>query len=312
VARRSYLPFGAQWAASGSLPTDFGFTGQREADEIGLYYYVARWLDPEIGHFAQADTILDNFNRYAYVAYNPLKYTDPGGHQKCVIGDDGVRYCYLENGMIIDSTHYEEELAKEFWDWLINSDSNKFTFTQGTYGHIFSVTYQVEGDLTSLTTEQRRALGAQIWLDYQNRFEQWQSDLFWDIPGSSFSPEDIPSTYLAYAAVSATHPDNKNQYTFSDVVNALGGGYGMPEKPSGFNGTMMYNNSQYLMSPAGERIEEYPDFLNIDQVETETTFTAVSTTWGRNPENGMIGDAQYWVSRLGNAFKNSLLNFPMQ
>jgi RHS repeat-associated protein len=89
VARRSYLPFGAQWAASGSLPTDFGFTGQREADEIGLYYYVARWLDPEIAHFAQADTIVPGagnpaaYNRYGYVMYNPLKYTDPSGHGIC-------------------------------------------------------------------------------------------------------------------------------------------------------------------------------------------------------------------------------------
>jgi RHS repeat-associated protein len=87
VARRSYLPFGAQWAASGSLPTDFGFTGQREADEIGLYYYVARWLDPEIAHFAQADTIVPGagnpaaWNRYAYVGYNPIRYTDPSGHR---------------------------------------------------------------------------------------------------------------------------------------------------------------------------------------------------------------------------------------
>jgi RHS repeat-associated protein len=87
VAKRSYLPFGAQWAASGSLPTDFGFTGQREADEIGLYYYVARWLDPEIAHFAQADTIVPGagnpaaYNRYGYVMYNPLKYTDPSGHR---------------------------------------------------------------------------------------------------------------------------------------------------------------------------------------------------------------------------------------
>jgi RHS repeat-associated protein len=91
VARRSYLPFGAQWAASGSLPTDFGFTGQREADEIGLYYYVARWLDPEIAHFAQADTIIPDessaisWNRYAYVDYNPVNFTDPTGH--CKTGD---------------------------------------------------------------------------------------------------------------------------------------------------------------------------------------------------------------------------------
>jgi RHS repeat-associated protein len=100
VARRSYLLFGAQWAASGSLPTDFGFTGQREADEIGLYYYVARWLDPEIGHFVQADTIVPGagnpaaWNRYAYVGYNPVRYTDPSGNWP--VGDD------IDIGLILD------------------------------------------------------------------------------------------------------------------------------------------------------------------------------------------------------------------
>ncbi len=28
------------------FPTTFRYTGQREADEIGLYYYGARWYDP--------------------------------------------------------------------------------------------------------------------------------------------------------------------------------------------------------------------------------------------------------------------------
>jgi hypothetical protein len=49
-------------------------------------YYVARWYDPHIAHFVQADTIVPGagnpaaWNRYAYVMYNPLKYTDPSGH----------------------------------------------------------------------------------------------------------------------------------------------------------------------------------------------------------------------------------------
>ncbi len=34
----------ATWGSSvADLPTTFAFTGQREAPEIGLMYYVARW-----------------------------------------------------------------------------------------------------------------------------------------------------------------------------------------------------------------------------------------------------------------------------
>ncbi len=55
-------------------------------DEIGLYYYVARFYDPVISHFAQADTLIPEpgmsvaYDRYAYVQWNPIRYNDPTGH----------------------------------------------------------------------------------------------------------------------------------------------------------------------------------------------------------------------------------------
>jgi len=51
-----------------------------------LYFYGARWYDPVIGRFIQADTIVPEpgnpqaLNRYSYVLENPLRYTDPTGH----------------------------------------------------------------------------------------------------------------------------------------------------------------------------------------------------------------------------------------
>jgi len=108
VAKRSYMPFGETLGVSATeLPTDYTYTGQREAAEIGLKYYIARWYDSEIGHFIQADTIVPGagnplaWNRYAYVEYNPIRYTDPTGHmvdeegsynpwKKTVRTDDGI------------------------------------------------------------------------------------------------------------------------------------------------------------------------------------------------------------------------------
>jgi len=52
-------------------------------------YYGARYYDPALGRFVQADTIVPNpaspqdLNRYAYVRNNPLRYTDPSGHMEC-------------------------------------------------------------------------------------------------------------------------------------------------------------------------------------------------------------------------------------
>jgi RHS repeat-associated protein len=68
------------------LPTDYGFTGQRNDSYIKLLDYVARRYDPQIGRFISPDSIVPNpgdprdLNRYAYVRNNPLRYTDPSGH----------------------------------------------------------------------------------------------------------------------------------------------------------------------------------------------------------------------------------------
>ncbi len=65
--------------------------------DFGLLYYVARFYDPALGRFSQADTLVPGagnplaFDRYAYTFGNPLRYVDPSGHNpEC--GPDGV-YC---------------------------------------------------------------------------------------------------------------------------------------------------------------------------------------------------------------------------
>ncbi len=100
VSRQRYHPYGTVRYVSGSMPTDFGFTGQRR-DDTGLMFYNARYYDAALGRFVSADTIVpepDNphaLNRYSYVLGNPLKYTDPSGHRE----DDGC----LTEGCVVAS-----------------------------------------------------------------------------------------------------------------------------------------------------------------------------------------------------------------
>jgi RHS repeat-associated protein len=99
-----YKPWGEKRYPTGAsgLPTTFRYTGQRQETGLGpsggegLYYYGARWYDPALGRFVQADTIVPKpgsaqaWDRYAYVNNSPLRYTDPSGHREdgpCGPGD---------------------------------------------------------------------------------------------------------------------------------------------------------------------------------------------------------------------------------
>jgi RHS repeat-associated protein len=83
IEETTYLPFGS--VKSGGTKSTFLYTDQENDPETGLYYYGARYYDPELMRFAEADpTIPDiydpqSLNRYSYVKNNPLKYTDPTG-----------------------------------------------------------------------------------------------------------------------------------------------------------------------------------------------------------------------------------------
>jgi RHS repeat-associated protein len=86
VAQVRYLPYGEERWGTGALPTDFGFTGQRQESGFGLYDYNARYYSPYLNRFISPDTVIpdpvnpQNFNRYSYVTNNPLRYVDPSGH----------------------------------------------------------------------------------------------------------------------------------------------------------------------------------------------------------------------------------------
>ncbi len=94
-----YYPWGAiRPGPDNALPTDHTFTGQKLDESTGLMYYGARYYDPALGRFVQADTVVPNpanpqaLNRYSYVLNNPMKYVDPSGHIPCY-GDPARGEC---------------------------------------------------------------------------------------------------------------------------------------------------------------------------------------------------------------------------
>jgi RHS repeat-associated protein len=98
-----YAPYGGTRYSNGTMPTDYGFTGQRADATTGLDYYNARYYDPLAGQFASADGILPGggfdllgLSRYAYVEGNPVIRSDPSGRKVVCEGCGSVSYklCY--------------------------------------------------------------------------------------------------------------------------------------------------------------------------------------------------------------------------
>jgi len=81
-----YTPYGSLAVQQGSSNVAHKFTGQRLDTSTGLYFYHARYYDPQLGRFTQPDTIVQapgdpqSLNRYAYARNNPVKYVDPTGY----------------------------------------------------------------------------------------------------------------------------------------------------------------------------------------------------------------------------------------
>jgi RHS repeat-associated protein len=87
VSENRYKAWGEVRYTSGTTPTKYTYTGQYTyTSDFGLMYYNARWYDPALGRFAQADPMVQNpyystsYDRYSYVYNNPVKYIDPTGY----------------------------------------------------------------------------------------------------------------------------------------------------------------------------------------------------------------------------------------
>lgn len=79
------------------------YTQQQHDNRTGLYYYGARFYDPQIGRFLTADTWTGDtknppsLHRYLYAYSNPARYTDPTGHAPVAANGEGAFYPANQN-----------------------------------------------------------------------------------------------------------------------------------------------------------------------------------------------------------------------
>ena len=73
------------------IPNRYIYTGREWDADLDLYYYRARFYDPDTKRFTQEDPVFESTNRYMYVDNNPMVNTDPSGAtgQSPVVGAAG-------------------------------------------------------------------------------------------------------------------------------------------------------------------------------------------------------------------------------
>jgi len=77
----TYDAFGSPSLTLLGTGNDLLYTGREYDRETNLYYYRARYYDPEIGRFISEDPLgfKAGVNFYAYVGNNPVNFNDPSG-----------------------------------------------------------------------------------------------------------------------------------------------------------------------------------------------------------------------------------------
>jgi RHS repeat-associated protein len=94
VHRANYRPFGERLVSISTMPESKAFIGERLDDETGLTYLHARYYDPVLARFLQADPIgvTGGLNLYSYSANNPINASDPFGTQSSSDGSITLSY----------------------------------------------------------------------------------------------------------------------------------------------------------------------------------------------------------------------------
>lgn len=138
--RYQYDAWGNPRNTVGSSENIFGFTGHEKDTETGLYYFKARFYDPDTGRFITQDPYLGDINtppslhRYLYAYSSPMVYVDLDGYS---VTWTEQQFTKIERYNGKNSTHLttnDEALLKGMKSLGFKSDASKLS--RSGYSHI--------------------------------------------------------------------------------------------------------------------------------------------------------------------------------
>ncbi len=160
MERYSYSAFGDLKRQGDKVKNTYTFTGREWDEEIGIYYYRARYYGPAMGRFISKDPLRfkAGVNMYTYVENNPIIRFDPSGLfsmrealWQYFFGDGAgvtVNFSEVDIGLQpADFEHYKE---------LVSSMSKKegtlsidLTALRNIGGFAGQLTYRLKGEIKS-------------------------------------------------------------------------------------------------------------------------------------------------------------------
>jgi len=120
--------------STAQIPTRYRYTGREYDPDTELYYYRARWYDPQARRFISEDPIGLNggINLYAYVENNPMLLTDPYGLRP------GDKYKNIECAgfdAVWDYNQTSKKVNREYGGWIYeNMNDHTFSYVEAIQG----------------------------------------------------------------------------------------------------------------------------------------------------------------------------------
>jgi RHS repeat-associated protein len=172
VTEARYQPFGESTATG---EESYLYNG-KEKDETGLYYYGARYYDPDAGRFITRDPLAgkrtnpQSLNRYTYCLNNPVNLIDPAGLT--------YRMCNVETGIC---TRYSETRSSK-------NPNNPVWVVHNAAGQKITDSKEIDDLLTQAKNEKNRGKKEYTLLKAIVRILQM---LGYDVSDSDIQPGNI-------------------------------------------------------------------------------------------------------------------------
>jgi len=264
--KRAYTPFGLDLSSSGESTNSLAYTGREQDNESGLYYYRARYYDPEVGRFISEDPLgfEAGINFYAYVNNNPVNLRDPMGLEAgdffdlsnwdinrgeqiaADVGEMSMNLAIHWNGGDIDAarlaSHNGEWDAWRHAEWQRQTSEQMnpaFAFLAGTY-------YELNTIIDWAIADQSSAL-------YDYSFSELMNETWMDLSNNQLGRASANSNILTGDL---------------PLVYGDGGRNGQPDVGFlDYNGVVGFSNTMDFNSAAGGFVL-YPNRLNTNMVRT--------------------------------------------